>query len=176
MNLPALICCASIFCSSSRACFHRNYCSRAHEYRYQRSRADTLGLFRPRDTRSSVPVRLPAVGPPARAGGAESGREKEAELRVRDGACARALTQYSVTLTRSRDPLRAEVEIHPPTTHPWRWAGSNHEPLSIQRVCFNLAFVSHLKGTFDRGRARHSKGDGAPCWRTGRRAGICRSA
>lgn len=80
MKLPALICCSWTFCSSSRACFHRNDSSRARESRYQRSRADTFGLFRPRDTSSSVPVTLLPIGSPTRARGAESGREKEAEL------------------------------------------------------------------------------------------------
>lgn len=79
-KLPALICCSWTFCSSSRACFHRNDSSRARESRYLRSRADTFGLFRPRDTSSSVPVTLLPIGSPTRARGAESGREKEAQL------------------------------------------------------------------------------------------------
>lgn len=98
--------------SSGRGCFPRNRSSREPQYR--RSRADTFGLLRPRDTSSSVPVTFLAVGSPTRARGAESGREKEAELHVHDGACARALTQYSVTFTRSRE---IQVEIHP-STHP----------------------------------------------------------
>lgn len=91
-------------------------------------------------------------------------REKEAQLQVHEGACARALSQYSATLTRSRDPLRAEVEIIPPSR------GGGPKAAAVTRrpsSCFTPF------GTF--GRARHHRGNGAPCWRTCRRAGLCGS-